>query len=149
MGENDDEPRYHRLEAWRCSDDLAVEAVKLARKLPRDTSAIAQQIIKCSTSAPANIAEGYGRASNKEFAQHLVVAHGSLFELDYWFHLLGRLDLLEEPTAQRLMKDCRRASRLVYGLMRSARDDVKSKDGQRRYLHEPQEVYEPGSRIDE
>ena len=149
MSETDDEPRYRRLEAWRCSDDLAVEAIKVARKLPRETESIAQQIIKCSTSAPANIAEGYGRASNKEFAQHLVVAHGSLFELDYWFHLLLRIELLDEATANKLMADCRKASRLVYGLMRSARGDVRNKDGQRRYLREPREIYVAGGGDDE
>ena len=60
---------YMRLDAWRLADDLAVELFRVTKDLPGNVRWLATQIARAATSAPANIAEGYARASNKEFFQ--------------------------------------------------------------------------------
>jgi len=129
-------PRYRQLKAWQISDDLAVDVYKLAKRLPKDEYSLKDQIVRAAISAPANIAEGYGRGSNREFAQSLVAAHPSLYEVDYFLHFLNRIELVEPERCAELAAECRQASRLVYGLLRAASSDTRRKDTQRRYLRE-------------
>lgn len=138
---SDSTPGYMRLEAWRFSDDLAVQLFLVTKSLPNNVRWLATQITRAATSAPANIAEGYGRASNREFFQHLAVAHGSLHEVGYYIHFMGRTQLLNPSTCDNLMEQCQRASRIVYGLMKSVRSDTSDRTMNRRYLRELPEVY--------
>lgn len=146
-GEEDSRPPagttsgYARLEAWRFADDLAVQLFHVTKNLPRNVRWLSTQIVRAATSAPANIAEGYGRASNKEFLQHLAVAHGSLQEVEYYIHFMGRTQLLDSATCANLTEQCQRASRIVFGLMKSVRSDTHERTSQRRYLRELPEVY--------
>ena len=132
----DNAPRYRQLKAWQTSDDLAVEVYRLTKRLPRDEYWLKDQIIRAAVSAPANIAEGYGRGSNKEFAQSLVVAHGSLYEVDDFLHFLQRIELIDPVRSAKLADECRQASRLTFGLLRAARSDAKGTDTKHRYLRE-------------
>jgi four helix bundle protein len=135
------QPGYVQLEAWRAADDLAVALFKVTRRLEGDSRWLVTQVVRAATSAPANIAEGYGRASNKEFLQHLTVAHGSLHEVGYFIHFMRRTELLDAKTSDNLFERCQRASRILYGLMKSVRSDTMQRETQRRYLREEGEEY--------
>ena len=137
----DTAPGYARLDAWRFTDDLAVQLFHVAKTLPSDTRWLSTQIVRAATSAPANIAEGYARASNREFLQHLAIAHGSLHEVAYYVHFMGRTQLVDPPTCSNLEAQCQRASRIVYGLMKSVRADTRERGSQRRYLSDLTETY--------
>jgi four helix bundle protein len=132
---------YMRLDAWRHADDLAVRLFDVTRALPSDVRWLSSQMIRAAVSAPANIAEGYGRASNKEFLQHLAVAHGSLQEVDYYIHFMGRTRLIESSTCDDLKEQCRRTARIVFGLMKAVRSDTRDRNSQRRYLRESPKEY--------
>ena len=57
---------------------LVYEQIKL---LPSEERfALADQLRRAVTSIPSNIAEGNGRASNKDYAHFLAIARGSLYE---------------------------------------------------------------------
>lgn len=139
--EVDPSPGYMRLHAWQAADDLAVQLFHVAKSLPSDTRWLCSQMVRAATSAPANIAEGYGRASNKEFLQHLAVAHGSLQEVGYYIHFMRRTELLNAETCKALKAQYESASRLVYGLMKSVRTDTRQPNSKRRYLRENMEAY--------
>jgi len=141
MGNDDYAPRYRDLKARQRSDDLALEVYPLTRKLKSIDHSLSSQVLRAAISAPANIAEGYGRSSRKEFVQYLNQAHGSLFELDYWFHFLQRVGLLDSASGDRLTDECRQSSRLVYGLMRAARTETRDHADTRRYLREDAAIY--------
>ena len=49
---------------------------------PTETFGLVSQMRRCAVSIPSNIAEGYGRGSNKELVHFLYVAKGSANELD-------------------------------------------------------------------
>ncbi len=134
-------PRYRQLDAWRYSDDLAVEVYHVARKLPPHARVIMDQIIRAAVSAPANIAEGYGRVSSKEFRHFLTIAHASLYEVSYFLHFLRRIEIIDGDTYERLAASCQRASRVTYDLMRAVRSDAEAKEPTPRYLKEEPGVY--------
>ena len=70
------------LIVWQKAMDLTTEIYRLVKFLPREeTYALSDQMRRAALSIPSNIAEGHGRNSNKEFANFLSIARGSLTEL--------------------------------------------------------------------
>jgi four helix bundle protein len=83
----------HRdLVVWQKSMDLVVKVYELARMLPSDERfAMTSQMTRAAVSIPANIAEGKGRGTPREYVQFLRIARGSLMELDTYVELICRL----------------------------------------------------------
>jgi four helix bundle protein len=77
--------------------DLAESCYELTRGFPKEELfGLTSQIRRASSSVPANIAEGYGRASRKEYVQFLHVAQGSLKELETHRLLCARVRCCSE-----------------------------------------------------
>lgn len=70
------------IEIYKDALNLARDIYALTRdsKLKHEYS-LADQIKRCCLSIPANIAEGYGRKSGRDFAQFVSIALGSVNEL--------------------------------------------------------------------
>ncbi len=130
-----------KLDAYRLSDDLALEVFKVSRKLPSDLRWLQSQIVRAATSVPANIAEGYGRSSRKEFLQFLSIARGSLAELEYFLHFLHRAALISDESHQRLADLRKRVGQTLFGLMKSVRSSLRSSDGTGSAIRESLEEY--------
>ena len=91
---------YRQLVVWQ----KAMELVKLVygqiRMLPSEERfALADQLRRAVTSIPSNIAEGNGRASNKDYAHFLAIARGSLFETMTQLEIAEALGYLSIPPA--------------------------------------------------
>jgi four helix bundle protein len=140
--DTDDAAELARLDAWRISDDLALEVFKLSRVLPVDVRWLTVQALRAAVSVPANIAEGYSRTSRREFLQFLSIARGSLTELEYYLHFLRRSDLIDRQTYDELTSLRRRAGQTLFGLMRSIRAGVPAtKTRLNSQVREPKEAY--------
>lgn len=73
--------------------DLVVLAYRLVSGLPaNERYELGAQIRRAAVSIPANIAEGFGRWHSKEFIHFLLIANGSLKELETHFLIARRLD---------------------------------------------------------
>jgi len=81
---------FRDLEVWRKAFNLAVRVIRLTEKPPKgmSTRIILEQLLRASTSISANIAEGYGSFSKKEFGRYLKIALKSSYETDNWLRLL-------------------------------------------------------------
>jgi four helix bundle protein len=78
---------YRDLHVWQKAMDLVTECYLLAQRLPQNEQyGLASQMRRSAVSIPANIAEGFGRWHSKEFVHFLLLANGSLKELET--HLL-------------------------------------------------------------
>jgi four helix bundle protein len=74
---------YKDLIVWKKSIDLAVSVYKTTRTFPKSEQfGLTSQLQRAATSIAANIAEGAGRNSDKEFVHFLSIALGSLYETE-------------------------------------------------------------------
>jgi four helix bundle protein len=80
---------YRDLIVWQKSHVLAKKVLAICRTFPKteDARIIQIQLIKSSTSVPANIAEGFGGNKGKVFQNSLSIARREAGETDYWLLL--------------------------------------------------------------
>ena len=86
-----------KADAW----SQAMQLVKLVYEMtlrfpPEERLGLAQQMRRAAVSVPSNIAEGAGRGSDREFAQFLVIARGSLSELETQLIIAKELNYLND-----------------------------------------------------
>ena len=97
---------YKELTVWRKAVDLACDVYGLTRVMPKEEAyRLSSQIIRASTSIAANIAEGNGRATRRDYAHFISIARGSAAELETFLLIIARLKLapverIEDLTAR-------------------------------------------------
>lgn len=113
---------HQKLDAWGKSVDLVVEVYKATERFPKEEKyGLTSQIRRAAVSVPANIAEGAGRYSQKEFAHFVSNAQGSASELETELIIAHRLGYLSEALFIQLITDLERIGRLITGLTRRIR----------------------------
>ena len=99
--------RCEDLIVWQKAMDLTEEIYRPVKFLPREeTYALSDQMRRAVISIPSNIAEGQGRNSNKEFANFLSIARGSLAELKTQLQICLRLKYLSESESEYALNLC-------------------------------------------
>jgi four helix bundle protein len=84
------------LIVWQKSKTLFLDVVRDMRTINGDKASfiIMQQVIRSAGSISANIAEGFGRKGQREFAYFLGIAKGSACETQDWYYKLEGLTFL-------------------------------------------------------
>jgi four helix bundle protein len=114
---------YRELIAWKKSMDLTEAIYTATRDWPKDeVYGLTNQIRRAAVSIPSNIAEGQGRFSPKEFMHYLIIAHGSLLEVETQALIGQRLGYLPSETAEHILTCTSEVGRLINGLFRSLAD---------------------------
>jgi len=74
---------FKDLFVWQKGIELVNNIYKATKKFPKDELyCLTSQIRRAAISIPANIAEGWGRGTTKNYIQFLEISRGSLFELN-------------------------------------------------------------------
>jgi len=76
---------------------------------------------RATTSVPANIAEGWGRGSTKEYIQFLLIARGSLMELETHLIIAHQLDYLSKDELEQLQKEIENIGKMLNRLIQTLR----------------------------
>src|SRR5581483_9116173 len=114
------ESTYRTLVAWQRAIDLAVEVYTISKTFPKDERfSLTQQIRRCATSVPSNIAEGRGRGSPRDYRHFLHQARGSLYEIDTQITLAERLGYCTAGASARIQNAIVEAARPLQGLITS------------------------------
>lgn len=88
---------YKELIVWQKSMKLTSEVYRIASMISNSEQwGMVMQLKRSAISIPSNIAEGYGRSSQKSFANFLKIARGSLFELETQLLLTVNLGFINE-----------------------------------------------------
>jgi four helix bundle protein len=117
---------FKSIIAWQKADDLAVDIYReTGNSFPADERfGLTSQIRRAAASIPANIAEGSGRETLKDFARFLHNAQGSLSEVEYFLHLAHRLNYLGEETFTNLENQRAEVGRLLNGFIKSIKQKI-------------------------
>jgi len=83
---------FKKLQVWQKAHDLVLAAHDVASRIRgREYAALRSQIVRAAASIDANIVEGSGQRSDKEFSRFLNIAINSANEVEA--HLMMARDL--------------------------------------------------------
>lgn len=111
---------FEDMRSWQAAIELAVSVYRMTVNFPAtEQFGLTNQMRRAATSVSANIAEGFGRNTNKDKLQFYAIAYGSLLEVKSFLYLSEKLkylnsakldSLLEQITSlQKMLNASRRA----------------------------------------
>jgi four helix bundle protein len=83
---------------------------------------LTSQIRRAASSIPANIAEGWSR-STKEYLKHLMIAQGSLRELETHLTISQRVNFIHEEKLKALIQSTDTLGRMLNKLQQSLKSN--------------------------
>ncbi|MFN4288658.1 MAG: four helix bundle protein [Brevundimonas sp.] len=113
---------YRDLTVWQDGIGLVKACYVITRSFPKDELfGLTSQIRRSAVSIPANIAEGYGRGTRKDYVRHLMIAQGSLKELETHLIIASEVDLAPGGEIEPALRRCDPLGRGLGALIRSLR----------------------------
>ena len=108
---------HQRLDVWKKSIDFVVALYNATDGFPRDEKfGLTSQLRRAAVSIAANIAEGAGRKTAKEFAHFLSNSQGSASEVETELLIAHRLHYLSEESFRALASPLDEIGRMLTGL---------------------------------
>lgn len=105
---------YKDLIVWQKSRILVKEIYIVTGKLPpSELYGLTMQMRRAAISIPSNIAEGFGRKSNKEYAQFFSIAYGSVLELETQLILATDLKFIQEKECEYLQQIVQEVAKML------------------------------------
>ena len=88
--------QFKELEIWKKSRLFCSQIYAIVSKSPNDEKfGLTNQLRRASVSIPSNIAEGFSRNLNKDFARFLKIAIGSAYEIETQLLITLNLDFIK------------------------------------------------------
>ena len=117
---------YKTLETWKKSMQLVKEVYSVSKNFPKEEMyALTSQCKRAAVSIPTNIAEGCGRRTKKDTTQFLYISRGSLYELETLLNIAVMVEILSEPSFNKINTSIEECLRILNGLInRFERDDL-------------------------
>jgi four helix bundle protein len=113
---------FEDLSVWQEAHKLTLEIYKLTGQFPGiEKYGIVSQLRRCSSAVPANIAEGFGRATTRELLRCLQIARGELEETRYFALLSRDLGYIAPDVCKKVGERCNTVGRLINALGSSLR----------------------------
>ena len=122
--------RFEDLDAWKVARELANLIYMLGREsgFSKDYS-FKDQIQRAAVSVMNNVAEGFERGSNKDFAKFLFIARGSVGEVRSMLYLALDQGYITEEQFKEAYNLCVRGSQLCWGLIKNLQKNSGWKTG--------------------
>ena len=108
---------FRELKVWQKSICMVKNIYVSTATFPKsETYGIVAQIQRAAVSIPANISEGCGRNSDKEFSRFLDIALGSAFELFTLITLSVELNFIDKIESESILHEISEIQKMIYGL---------------------------------
>ena len=97
--------------------DLAVRVYEVTASFPRsEVHGLSGQLRRAASAVSANIAEGSGRTTARDFANFLAIARGSLLEVESFLLLSARLNFLAKEDCEALLIEIEAIDKMLTAL---------------------------------
>lgn len=95
--------RFEDVQAWQKARELVQEIYRIGidGRLSKDFG-LKDQLCRAAVSSMSNIAEGFARNSDKDFAHFLDIARGSLLEVQSLLYVAMDVGYITQATFERL-----------------------------------------------
>jgi four helix bundle protein len=108
---------HEKLDVWKKGIDFVVTLYKTTEKFPKEERfGLTSQLRRAAVSIPANIAEGAGRKSYKEFAHFLSNSQGSASEVETELLIASSISYIEDSSYLTLRSSLDEIGRMLTGL---------------------------------
>lgn len=112
--------RFEKLEVWQEARRINQSVYRLTQSFPRrELFAMTSQLRRAAVSISANIAEGAGRNSDKDFAHYLEQSYGSLMEVAAIFYLALDEGYVNQTQLEPFLDELERLAKRIAALNRS------------------------------
>lgn len=109
--------KFEDISAWQKGQDFAYEIYLKFNDL-RDFG-FRDKIRRAAVSISNNIAEGFDRRTDADFARFIHIAIGSCSEVKSMLYLAARLNYIEKEKSQLLLEQANEISKISRGLVKS------------------------------
>ncbi len=108
------------LIVWKKSIDFVVEIYLKTNSFPKEEQyGLTSQIRRAAVSISSNIAEGYGRHSEKELIRFLFISLGSASEVETHLIISNRLGYINDNSFENLSQNVLEIVRMLSALIKS------------------------------
>lgn len=115
---------YKKIVAWQRAHELTLAVYEVSKQFPAEERfGLTSQLRRASYSVPANIVEGSGRETHKDYLRFLVTALASLKETEYFLLLAKDLCYLDDRSYENLFLLADNAVRPLQGLIKAVRSE--------------------------
>jgi four helix bundle protein len=122
---------FKDLIVWQRSIDMIDEIYRVSRNFPKsEMYALSSQIQRAAVSVAANIAEGNGRNSTREYIHHLSYSLGSLAEVETYLVVSVRLGYVKQAAVSRIEATCDQIGKMLRSLQKALRSKLRRDDEQ-------------------
>src|SRR6056297_1124989 len=108
---------FEKLEVWQLAIELSVEIYEVTRSFPQDERfGLSNQLRRAANSISANLAEGSGRGSNKDFQRFIGISFGSLMEVVSHLHIARKQNFIPDEQFNFLIERSHQIARMLSSL---------------------------------
>ncbi|NTW72175.1 MAG: four helix bundle protein [Eubacteriaceae bacterium] len=119
--------KFENLIVWQKSKDLIVDIYELLYKFPESEKyAMSSQIRRAVNSVCANIAEGSGRNTDKDFIHFLFMSKGSLEETKSFLYIANELGYINKDDLNRFIDRINEVGKILGGLIKSLNNSTNT-----------------------
>ena len=113
---------FRKLDVWHKAHQLAVRIYKVTESFPAaEVYGLTSQLRRAGVSIPTNLAEGCGRTSDADLVRFVVMAMGSVSEVEYLLLLSRELQLIREETNNDLESKIVEIKKMLAALIKTIR----------------------------
>ena len=109
--------QFEDIQAWQQARELVREIYKTCAegRLSRDFG-LRDQLCRAAVSSMSNVAEGFAKKSDRDFAHFLDIAKGSITEAQSLLYVALDVGYIEESEFEKLRKRTEETASLISGL---------------------------------
>ena len=109
---------------WKKGIKIVILVYQLVKSFPKEELyALTSQLKRASVSIPSNIAEGFGRNTDKSFSHFLAISRGSLYEVETQLLIAEELGFIsDDKLFAEILGEIEQQSKMINSFSKTLRD---------------------------